>query len=298
MGNVHNSRPPSIRLLLDAPSLVYRAFFALPATVTDPQGRPVNAVRGFLDMTARLATDRPAGEIVTVFDADWRPKFRVDAYPGYKAQRPDDPQELPPQFDVIAEVLDAAGVKRVEAPGLEADDAIATLVAQLDDGERASVVTGDRDLLALVKDPQVDLLFPVKGLSDPTRFDESAVEAKYGIRPALYPAFATLRGDSSDGLPGVAGIGPVRAAKLLNEWGSIDGILEHLEALPPKQAGAFDEARDYLEAMKTVVSLVTDAKLEATPGGAPDEHRIRSLAEQHGLGSSSARFLRALKAGS
>ncbi|MBA2272921.1 MAG: 5'-3' exonuclease [Actinobacteria bacterium] len=294
--SVHSSHPSPTRLLLDAPSLVYRAFFALPTTVTDPQGRPVNAVRGFLDMTARLVTDRSGAEVVAVFDADWRPKVRVDAYPGYKAQRPDDPPELPPQFGVIAEVLDAAGVKRVEAPGLEADDAIATLVARLEDGARASVVTGDRDLLGLVKDPQVDLLFPVKGLSDPTRFDEAAVEAKYGVRPSLYPAFATLRGDSSDGLPGVAGIGPVRAAKLLNEWGSIDGILDHLEALPPKQAEAFAEARDYLETMKMVVPLVVDAELEQTQGGAPDEERVRSLAEEHGLGSSSARFLRALNA--
>ncbi len=296
MVSVGNSYPSPARLLLDAPSLVYRAFFALPTTVTDPQGRPVNAVRGFLDMTARLVTDHRGAEVVAVFDADWRPKVRVDAYPGYKAQRPDDPPELPPQFGVIAEVLDAAGVKRVEAPGLEADDAIATLVARLEDGARASVVTGDRDLLGLVKDPQVDLLFPVKGLSDPTRFDEAAVEAKYGVRPSLYPAFATLRGDSSDGLPGVAGIGPVRAAKLLNEWGSIDGILDHLEALPPKQAEAFAEARDYLEAMKTVVTLVSDAELEQTQGGARDEKRVRALAEEHGLGSSSARFLRALDA--
>jgi len=282
--------------LLDAPSLVYRAFFALPTTVTDPQGRPVNAVRGFLDMTARLVTDHRGAEVVAVFDADWRPKVRVDAYPGYKAQRPDDPPELPPQFDVIAEVLDAAGVKRAEAPGLEADDAIATLVARLEDGARASVVTGDRDLLALVKDPQVDVLFPVKGLSDPTRFDEAAVEAKYGVRPSLYAAFATLRGDSSDCLPGVAGIGPVRAVKLLNEWGSIGGILDHLEALPPKQAEAFAQARGYLEAMKTVVALVSDAELEQTQGGARDEKRVRALAEEHGLGSSSARFLRALDA--
>lgn len=296
--NVDSSHLPPTRLLLDAPSLVYRAFFALPVTVTDRSGHPVNAVRGFLDMTARLVTDRRGGEIVAVFDADWRPKFRVDAYPDYKAQRPDDPPELPPQFDVIAKVLDAAGVKRVEAPGLEADDAIATLVARLDDADRVSVVTGDRDLLALVRDPQVDLLFPVKGLNDPTRFDEAAVEAKYGVPPGLYPAFATLRGDTSDGLPGVAGIGPVRAAKLLGEWGSIDGILQHLETLPRKQAGAFDDARDYLKAMKTVVSFVTDAMLEATPGGEPDEGRVRALADEHGLGSSAARFLRALSVSS
>ena len=296
MVNAKSSHLSPTRLLLDAPTLVYRAFFALPIKVTDSKGRPVNAVRGFLDMTARLVNDHPEGDIVAVFDADWRPMFRVDAYPGYKAERPEDPPELPPQFDVITEVLDAAGVKRAEAPGLEADDAIATLVAQLGQGDRASVVTGDRDLLALVRDPHVELLFPVKGLSDPTRFDEAAVEAKYGIRPAQYPDFATLRGDSSDGLPGVGGVGPVRAAKLLNQWESIDGILEHLEELPPKQAEAFEKARDYLEAMKTVVHLVYDADLDQTEAAPPDEARIRALADEHGLGSSSARFMRALNA--
>lgn len=285
------------RMYLDAPSLVYRAFFALPKTIRDPQGRSVNAVRGFMEMTTRLLTDRRPGELVAVFDADWRPAFRVEAYPGYKSERQEDPPELPRQFDVLAEVLDAAGIVRAEAAGLEADDVLATLVERKSPEERAAIVSGDRDLLALVRDPDIVLLFPVKGVSELTVFDEAAVEEKYGIPPSLYSEFAILRGDSSDGLPGVAGIGPVRAAKLLREFGSVDAIVENLGTLPPKQGLAFDQARDYLEAMKTVVRLVPDAAIESTKQHLPDEDALKELGEKNGLGSSSARLARAAATG-
>ena len=285
------------RMYLDAPSLVYRAFFALPKTIRDPQGRSVNAVRGFMEMTTRLLTDRRPDEIVAVFDADWRPAFRVAAYAGYKSERQEDPPELPRQFDVLAEVLDAAGIARAEAGGLEADDVLATLVARKAAKEQAAIVSGDRDLLALVRDPDIVLLFPVKGVSELTVFDEAAVEEKYGVPPSLYPQFAILRGDTSDGLPGVAGIGPVRAVKLLREFRSIDGILENLATLPPKQATAFDRARDYLTAMKTVVGLVSDAEVEMTDAHAPDVEALQELGELHGLKSSSARLARAVVGG-
>ncbi len=281
--------------LLDAPSLVYRAFFALPTTLTDPQGRPVNAVRGFLEMVTRILIDHRPAELVAVFDGSWRPEFRVAAYPGYKATRPDDPPDLPRQFDVLASVLDAAGVGRAVSEDLEADDAIATLVARLEDGEHAVVVTGDRDLLALVEDPKVRVLFPVRGTKEMTEFDEAAVAAKYGVSPRLYPAFATLRGDSSDGLPGVAGIGPKRAADLLARYGSIDGILAAAGELPPRQGSALTAAHDYLDAMKTVVTLVRDAAVETTPAGPPDEETLRKLGAEHNLGSSTVRLLQALR---
>jgi 5'-3' exonuclease len=281
--------------LLDAPSLVYRAFFALPTTLTDSEGRPVNAVRGFLEMVTRILIDHRPGRLVAVFDANWRPDFRVAAFPAYKAARPDDPPELPRQFDVLATILDAAGIARAESEGLEADDAIATLVERLDPGEHAVVVTGDRDLLALVEDPRVRVLFPVRGTKEMTEFDEAAVEAKYRVPPRLYPAFATLRGDSSDGLPGIPGIGPKRAADLLSRFGSIDGILAALDQVPPRQAAAFEEGRGYLEAMKTVVTLVRDAEVEITPSGPPDEKTLRELAGEHNLGSSTVRLLQALR---
>jgi len=285
------------QLLLDAPSLVYRAFFALPTTVTDDRGNSVNAVRGFMDMAGYLIVKRRPRSLIAAFDADWRPRLRVDAYRGYKATRAEDPPELPPQFEVLAEVLDAAGLPRAEAAGLEADDVLATLVAEAQPSDRFAIVTGDRDLLALVKDPQVKVVWPVKGVSSVQEYDASAVEEKYGVPPELYASFATLRGDASDGLPGVAGIGPVRAAKLLNEYGSIDSILADLDALPSAQASAFKDAGDYLAAVKTVVTLVSDAAIEMTPARPPDEGRLRALGEEHSLGSSVTRLLRALESG-
>lgn len=280
--------------IIDAPSLVYRAFFSYPKTVTDDRGNPVNAVRGFMEMITRLVSDRRPDHLINVFDSNFRPGFRVAAYPGYKAHRPEDPEELPRQFHVIAEVLDAAGLPRVESEGLEADDAIATLVAQADQFP-ITVVTGDRDLLALVRDPDVRALFPLKGLKEVTEFTEDDVKDKYGVPPSLYAEFATLRGDSSDGLPGIQGIGPKRAALLLTEHGSIDGILANLEGLPRKQADAFESSRDYLEAMKTVVGLVSDAPITGTEAREPDEGLLKELTDVHNLGSSTTRLLQALK---
>lgn len=285
----------SATFLLDAPSLVYRAYFALPTTLTDAAGHPVNAVRGFLEMVTRILIDHRPARLVSVFDGNWRPDFRVAAYPAYKAARPEDPPDLPRQFDVLASVLDAAGVSRAVSDELEADDAIATLVERAAPDERTMVVTGDRDLLALVRDPAVRVLFPVRGTKEMTEFDEAAVESKYGVPPRLYPAFATLRGDASDGLPGVAGIGPKRAADLLGRFGSIDGILGALDEIPARQASALEESRDYLDAMKTVVTLVRDAPVDATPEGPPDEETLRALGVEHNLGSSTVRLMQALR---
>jgi 5'-3' exonuclease len=158
-----------------------------------------------------------------------------------------------------------------------------------------TVVTGDRDLLALVRDPDVRALFPLKGLKEVTEFTEKDVQAKYAVPPSRYAEFATLRGDSSDGLPGVAGIGPKRAALLLDEYGSIDAILDNLDKLPPKQAESFETARDYLIAMKTVVGLVSDAPITRTEPREPDEDLMRELTEVHNLGSSTTRLLQALR---
>ena len=280
---------------LDAPSLVYRAFFALPKTLTDDQGNSINAVRGFMDMVTTLIVKRRPDEVVSVFDADWRPQFRVDAYPGYKAERAEDPPELPPQFDIIANVLDAAGMVRAETPGLEADDVIATLVAPIDGDERGVVVTGDRDLLCLVRDPHVKVLFPVKGTKEMAELDEAAVLEKYGIPARLYTEFAMLRGDGSDGLPGVPGVGPKTAVTLLNKYGSIDGIYANLGELSDRQRKAFESSFDYLVAMETVVELVYDAKVDATERREPDEDALNALGEKHNLGSSVARLLQALR---
>ncbi|MDQ3986302.1 MAG: 5'-3' exonuclease [Actinomycetota bacterium] len=279
---------------VDAPSLIYRAFFALPKTITSADGRPVNAVRGFMDMLTRLQVDHRPKEIVSVFDADWRPAFRVEAWKGYKSERPEDPEELPPQFDIAAEVLDAAGIARCESAGLEADDAIATLVAQKHPSVLSAVVSGDRDLLSLVRDPDVRLLYPERGVAKPVIFDEAAVKERYGVWPYQYMDFAIMRGDSSDGLPGIAGIGPVRAAALLEQYETLERVMANVDFLPPRQAEAFRSAKDYLDAMKVVVDLVRDAPIDKTEPHPPDEARLRELAERYNLGSSAGRLLQAL----
>ena len=283
----------STTMLLDASSLVYRAFFSVPKTITDHQGNPVNAVRGFMDMTARLKTERGPDSVVAVFDADWRPQFRVDAYPGFKAERPDEPPELTAQFELLPEVVDAAGLPRAEAAGYEADDVIATLCARVSGKDRAVVVTGDRDLICLVRDPHVSLLFTVKGVTNLKRFDEAAVEEAYGIPPSLYSEFAMLRGDPSDGLPGVAGVGPKTAVKLLGEYGSIDQILEHTEDLTPRLQKSFEEARGYLAAMRIVVPPVTDLEVESTVP-ARDEDKLLGLAAKRNIEGPARRLMQAL----
>lgn len=283
-------------LLLDAPSLVYRAFFALPQTIAAPSGQPVNAVRGFMEMVTRLLIDRCPSGIVVVLDNDWRPTFRVAAYAGYKAERPDEPEELGPQFDILARVLDAAGIVRAEADGLEADDVIATLVARKARDERAVIVTGDRDLICLVRDPDVSLLFTLRGVRQLKEFDETAVVEDFGIRPQKYVEFSMLRGDPSDGLPGVVGIGPKKAAQLLNRYDSVQGLLDHADRQTPKLAANLRASSGYLEAIRTVVTLVDDADVEMTEPHRPDEPELRELAERYNLGSSAARLAHALQA--
>ncbi len=279
---------------VDAPSLVYRAYFALPKTITDPSGAPVNAVRGFLEMVTRLIVDHRPGRVIAVFDDDWRPAFRVDALPAYKAERPDEPEDLTHQFSVLEEVLDAAGLPRAISSGLEADDAIAALIRGKPDETRGVIVTGDRDLLALVRDPDVVVLFPVRGVSQMTRFDEAAVQSKYGVPSRLYSDFAVLRGDPSDGLPGVPGIGQVRAAELLTRFGSLEGVLARLDDLPERTAGALERSRPYLEAARKVVAFVEEAPVEVAASD-PDEELLSAVAERNGLGSSAARLAQSLR---
>jgi 5'-3' exonuclease len=280
--------------LLDGPSLVYRAFYAVPKEIKDKKGRSVNAARGFLDMLATMINVWKPDDLVVALDADWRPEFRVEAYSGYKSERAEDPDELPWQFDLIDELLEGFGIAQASVEGLEADDTIATLVEGVGGDQKVYIVSGDRDMLALVRDPNVRLLFPVKGVREMMDFDEAAVEAKYGIPPRLYPDFATLRGDSSDGLPGVPGIGPVRAVKLLKEFGSIDGLMARLDELPLKQRLVFKDSAAYLEKMKTVVGLVRDADVELTEAGPPDVEGVRAIAERHNVRGPAERLLLSL----
>ena len=258
-------------LLLDTSSLVYRAYFALPTSITDDDGRPVNAVRGYLDMVSRLRDTRGPDALLHVLDDDWRPQPRVDAWPGYKADRPEDPEDLPPQFDLLDEVLEAAGEVTVRAPGWEADDAIGVLCAEARGGQRIDIVTGDRDLLQLVSDGDADhaavrVLFTVKGVSELREFDAGTVSEVHGVPPDRYVDYATLRGDPSDGLPGIAGVGEKTARDLVGRYPDLDALVADAGALTPKLGQRIAEAEAYLAAMRQVIPVRTGVEVVRSDG--------------------------------
>jgi 5'-3' exonuclease len=266
-------------MLLDTPSLYFRAFYGVPESVTASDGTPVNAVRGLLDMIARLVRERSPHSLVACMDADWRPQFRVDALPSYKAHRvgpgggDQTPAVLATQVPVIEEVLDAFGIARVGAPGYEADDVIGTL-ATGEDGE-VDVVTGDRDLFQLVRDDKpVRVLYTARGIKALQVMGEAEITAKYGIPGRAYADFATLRGDPSDGLPGVPGVGDKTAAALIGRFGSLNGIGRALEegetsGFPAGSRLKLEKARDYLGTAEKVVRVVTDIPLPSFDARVP-----------------------------
>ncbi len=278
------------RMLLDTASLTYRAHHALPASITDPDGQPVGGVRGVLDMHARLLTDHAPDEVVHVFDADWRPAGRVAAWPGYKAQRPAEPPEITAQFALLARVLDALGLPRAQAPGWEADDAIGALVASAAREDHVQIVTGDRDLLQLVSDeaPRVEVCYTRRGVSDLQVFDAAEVRRVHGVEPEQYVDYATLRGDASDGLPGVAGVGEKTARALIAEHGSLAAVRAATSALRPALARAITQAEDYLDAMAAVVPVRRDVAVDLVRAE-PDPDRAAELAER-GLGGALERL--------
>jgi 5'-3' exonuclease len=297
-------------MLLDAASLYFRAFYGVPTSVTTPDGRPINAVRGFLDMTARLLTAHGPDRLVACWDDDWRPAFRVEALPSYKAHRvategeEEVPDELSPQVPILVEVLAAAGIDRVGAPGFEADDVIGTLATRA--RGPVDIVTGDRDLFQLVDDDRgVRVLYTNRGIADIETVDEAAVAEKYGIPGRAYADFAVLRGDPSDGLPGVAGVGAKTAAALINEFGDLAGIRaaagRTVVAKAPLTAAVLKKlhaAADYLDRAPVVVAVAKDIDMPAVDGDLPrspaDPGALSELAEEHGLQSSLGRLGAAL----
>jgi len=286
-------------MLLDTASLYYRAFYGVPDTLTAPDGTPVNAIRGLLDMIARLVRARQPAALVACLDADWRPAFRVAAIPSYKAHRarPDgteeEPPALTPQIPVIEDVLTAMGVTTAAASGLEADDVIGTLTARADGP--VEIVTGDRDLFQLVDDgPPVRVIYTVRGLTKLDVVDEAAVTERYGIPGRAYADFAVLRGDPSDGLPGVPGVGDKTAAALVRTFGSMPAIIDALDrghgGFPKGSRPKLAAARDYLTVAVPVVRVASDAPVPDVHGGLPvtaaDPDRLEALGERWGLGSS------------
>jgi 5'-3' exonuclease len=283
------------RLLLDTSSLFYRAFFALPVTITDSSGLPVNAIRGYLDFTAALVRDHGPEQMLHCIDDEWRPAARVAVYEGYKGDRLPDPQGLPEQVPLLHDVLDAFGATRVWAVGWEADDAIGTLATAAGPDERIDVITGDRDLIQLVRDPVVRVLFTLKGVKELGVFDEAGVQRKYGIPASRYVDFAILRGDPSDGLPGISGVGEKTARDLVNTYASLDELVASADKLSPRLGGKVREAADYLAAMRQIVPVQVDVEL--TYGeGVRDDERLDELAERHAIEGPVKRLREALDA--
>ncbi len=297
-------------MVLDTPSLYFRAFYGVPDSVVAPDGSPVNAVRGLLDFVARLVTDRRPTHLVAAMDADWRPAFRVAAIPSYKAHRvaPEGgelvPDALSPQVAIIEEVLDALGLPHFGVAGYEADDVLGTLVTRAT--SPVDVVTGDRDLFQLVNDERgVRILYTAaRGVGRAEVIDEAAVTAKYGIPGRAYADFATLRGDPSDGLPGVPGIGEKTAAALITRYADLPGLMAALDAGDPAMpAGArlkLDAARAYLAVASNVVKVACDVPLpgydDLLPRSPRDPARLVELSERWGLDSPLNRVLAALRA--
>ncbi|MEU3193230.1 5'-3' exonuclease [Streptomyces sp. NPDC006992] len=299
-------------MLLDTASLYFRAYFGVPDTVRAPDGTPVNAVRGLLDFIARLVQDHRPAALAACMDADWRPAWRVELIPSYKAHRvaeevpggPDQeetPDTLGPQVPVIEQVLDAIGVARLGAAEYEADDVIGTLATRATGP--VDVVTGDRDLFQLVDDARaVRVLYPVKGVGSLDAYDDAALRAKYGVDGRGYADLAVLRGDPSDGLPGVRGVGEKTAAKLLAEYGDLAGIraaaADPVSRLTPAQRTKFAEAADYLDVAPTVVRVARDVALPdadlSLPRSPRDPELLEQLAERWGLGGSLRRLLEVL----
>lgn len=294
-------------MLLDTASLYYRAFYGMPETVTAPDGTPVNAVRGLLDTIGRLVRDRAPSRLVACLDADWRPEFRVAAIPSYKAHRaePDGTEQTPPglavQIPLITQVLQAAGITLAEHAGYEADDVIATLARRAADrGEGAvEVVTGDRDLFQLVDDAKrISVLYTIRGLGKLDAVTEPDIAKKYDIPGRAYGDFAVLRGDPSDGLPGVPGVGEKSAAALIRAFGSVEGLTEALDqghgGFPPGARKKLEAARDYLAVAPAVVKTATDVPLPEVdgtlPAHPPDPGLLAEIGTVLGLGSSLSRF--------
>lgn len=301
-------------MLLDTAALYFRAFHGLPETITAPDGTPVNAVRGLLDIVARLVGEFAPTDLVACWDDAWRPRWRVALIPSYKAHRvaePGDdehpdieivPDALKLQIPIIAEVLEALGIAVVGADDHEADDVIGTLAAT--SISPVDVVTSDRDLFQVVDDGrEVRVISTARGMRDLELVTDSVIRAKYGVRAAQYADFATLRGDPSDGLPGIPGIGGKTAAALLTRFGDLEGVLDAASrsgsGLSAGQAAKLREGAEYARRARTAVRVVRDLRLPDvdTTIAMTEPRRAASaaLATRWGLGASMDRVVAALE---
>ena len=294
-------------LLIDSASLWYRAYYGMPDTMLAPDGTPVNAIRGFLDMTARLVTQYKPTRIVACLEGDWRPTWRTDIFPGYKANRvdeageEDEPDTLAPQIPLLLDLLDLFGLPMVGVDNYEADDLIATY-SKSEKGP-IHIVTGDRDLFQLVDDARkVKVIYLAKGFSQQEVVDLTWIKQKYGIPGERYALFAMIRGDASDGLPGVKGIGEKGAAIIANSFATIEESLAAAykddERLTPLLRKRLIEGSDYIKIAPTLVHCALDVPLPsmeiALPKAPQDLSEIYAFKDQYGLGASVDRLIAAL----
>jgi 5'-3' exonuclease len=298
-------------LLVDSASLYFRAYFGIPESAArTADGRPVNAVRGFLDMVATLIRTRRPDRLVCALDEDWRPAWRVALLPQYKAQRltpqgtEATPDGLDHQVPVILEFLDALGITAVGHPGYEADDVIGTLAAR--EPGPVEVATGDRDLFQVIDDARaVTVLYCGKGVAKLEVLDGTALHGRYGVAPSGYADFAALRGDPSDGLPGVAGVGEKTAARLVDRYGGLDEILAALDdpqsGFAPGLRAKLQNGRVYLASARDVVAVSRTVPIPELstklPTAPADPDALIALAERWGLAGATKRIVDALAAG-
>ena len=297
-------------MLLDSGSLWYRAYYGMPDTLTADDGTPVNAIRGFLDMSARLISTYNPDRMVVCLDGDWRPSWRVELFPAYKANRLEDedseeeaePDTLTPQIPILLDLLDEFGIPMVGVDDYEADDVMATYAHTHPGPTR--IVTGDRDLFQLVDDKRdIKVAYLAKGISAHDLVDLNFISQKYSIPGDRYAMFATFRGDASDGLPGVKGIGEKGAALISTHFGSIDDAIVAAqngdERLPAALARKIVAGMDYLAIAPTVVNCARDVPLPEIELGIPkapaDFSKIYQIKEKYSLGASVDRLISALK---
>ncbi len=297
-------------MLLDSGSLWYRAYYGMPDTLTADDGTPVNAIRGFLDMSARLISTYNPDRMVVCLDGDWRPSWRVELFPAYKANRLEDeesdeeaePDTLTPQIPILLDLLDEFGIPMVGVDDYEADDVMATYAHTHPGPTR--IVTGDRDLFQLVDDKRdIKVAYLAKGISAHDLVDLNFISQKYSIPGDRYAMFATFRGDASDGLPGVKGIGEKGAALISTHFASIDDAIVAAqngdERLPPALARKIVAGLDYLAIAPTVVNCARDVPLPEIELGMPkapaDFSQIYQIKEKYSLGASVDRLISALK---
>ena len=273
-------------LLLDGHSLAYRAFFALPPDLATKSGTVTNAVYGFTSMLAKVLADEKPDQIAVAFDAPGGSTVRKEMDPEYKAGRRETPDLFASQLPLIHEVVEALAICQLSVPGVEADDVIATLATRAAaDGIDVVVVTGDRDSFQLVSDPHIKVLYNKRGVSDYALYDEAGIAERCGgVTPAQYTQYAALRGDTSDNLPGVPGIGEKTAAKLVTTYGSLEAIFEHLDELPPKQRQNLGDAQDRVLKNREMSILDREVDVGKEPSdlvhGAFDLERVRTLFDQ------------------